>query len=244
MSDIKKSSEIQEEKPKFEIAKAHNLLPRSKWLRDYYFSGFKRKWNNQFMFFTTGVEWDVILYEAEFYVAPDILAMVGTKGKGAYYSAESMAIPVNLSDNFWQLSLPERRAMFFETVILNYVPQEIISENDLLAGGRFAIMPSRCLNEKEAKQYWKTALKNRESIREFHNNGYGNAGACSGHIICDFNTVVKKGFKDIYENIVNNYERLTNKEKKGPKGNQLRAMMQSAQITKKLAKKYADKCRK
>ena len=45
MSDIKNPSEIQEGKPKFEIAKPHDLLPRSKWLRDYYFSGFKRKWN-------------------------------------------------------------------------------------------------------------------------------------------------------------------------------------------------------
>ena len=244
MSDIKNPSEIQEGKPKFEIAKPHDLLPRSKWLRDYYFSGFKRKWNNQFMFFTAGVDWDVILYEAEFYVGPEVLEMVGRKGKGAYYSAESMAAPVKLPNNFWQLSLPERRAIFFETIMLDYVPQEIISENDLLAGGRFSVMFSRCLNDKEAKQYWKTALKNRESMREFHYNGYGNAGACSGHIICDFETVVKKGFKHIYENIVNRYEKLTDKEKKGSKGNQLRAMMQSAQIPRKLAKKYADKCRK
>jgi hypothetical protein len=198
VSDIKNLSDVQEKKPKFEIAKAHDLLPRSKWLRDYYFSGYKRKWNNQFMFFTTGVDWDVILYEAEFYVGPEVLDMVGTKGKGAYYSAESMAIPVKLTDDFWQFSLPERRTKFFETIMLDYLPQEIISENDLLAGGRFSIMFSKCLNEKEAKQYWKIALKNRKSMREFHYNGYGNAGACSGHIICDFETVVKKGFKYIY----------------------------------------------
>ncbi len=240
MSDVNKESG---RKPKFPIAQAHDLLPRSKWLRDYYFSGFKRKWNNQFMFFTTGVDWDVILYEAEFYVAPDILAMVGNKGKGAYYSAESMAVEVDLPDNFWDYSLPERRTLFFEKVILDYVPQEIISENDLLAGGRFSTMLSRCLNEKEAKNYWKQAFKNRDTVKEFHYNGFGNTGACSGHIICDLETVIKKGFKFIHKNIQDRYNQLTEKEKQGEKGDQLRAMLRSAEIPKKIAKKYADKCR-
>ena len=84
MADLDTSNINIKEEPKFPIAKAHDLLPRSKWLRDYYFKGFDRKWNNIFMFFTTGVDWDVILYEAEFYVGPDILDMIGNKGKGAY----------------------------------------------------------------------------------------------------------------------------------------------------------------
>jgi pyruvate-formate lyase len=241
MSEVNKKSG---KEPKFPIAKAHDLLPRSKWLRDYYFSGFKRKWNNQFMFFTTGVDWDVMLNEAEFYVAPDILAMVGNKGKGAYYSAESMAITVDLPNDFWDYSLPERRAIFFEIVMLNYIPQEIISENDLIAGGRFSTMLSRCLSEKEAKAFWKQTFKNREAVKQFHYNGFGNAGATSGHIICDFKTVIEKGFKYIHKSIEDYYNRLTEKEKKGEKGDQLRAMIKSAQIPKNFARKYAEKCRK
>ncbi len=244
MSDFKENLRSNGKNPKFPIAHAHDLLSRSKWLRNYYFTGHKRKWNNLFMFFTTGVEWDVILHEGDFYVAPDLLDMLGFKKKGVYYSAESMAIPVKVPDNLWELSLPERRTIFFETVILNYVPQEIISENDLIAGGRFSTMLSRCLDKKQAKKYWKQTFKNRVSIREFHNNGFGNAGATAGHIICDYETVLKKGFKYIYENIKNHYEKLSEKEKKGPKGNELRAMMRSAEIPKKLAKKYTDKCRK
>ena len=244
MSDFKENLGSNEQEKAFSVAQAHDLLPRSKWLRDYYFSGHERKWNNLAMFYTTGVDWDVILYEGEFYVGPEVLDMVGTKGKGVYYSAESMAITVKLPDNFWELSLPERRAIFFETVILNYIPKEIISENDLIAGGRFSTMLSRCLDKKQAKAYWKKTFKNRKIINEFHNNGFGNIGATAGHIICDYETVVKKGFKYIYENIKKHYEKLTKKEKKGPKGNQLRAMMRSAEIPRKLAKKYADKCRK
>ncbi|MFX0049137.1 MAG: pyruvate formate lyase family protein, partial [Candidatus Hermodarchaeota archaeon] len=74
--------------------------------------------------------------------------------------------------------------------------------------------------------------------------GFGNTGACSGHIICDFKTVVQKGFKYIHKNIQDNYNKLTEKEKQGTKGDQLRAMMRSAEIPKKLASKYAEKCRK
>ncbi len=244
MSKIDNISVTKGNEPKFLVAQAHDLLPRSKWLRDYYFSGYERSWNNQFMFFTTGVDWDVILYEAEFYVGPDILDMIGNKGKGAYYSAESMAIPVKLPEDFWDLSLPERRSLFFETVILDYVPQEIISENDLLAGGRFSTLLSKCFTKKQTKQYWKKALTNRNAIKAFHYNGFGNAGACSGHIICDYEMVVKKGFKYIYESIKQHYEKLSEQEKQGPKGDELRAMMRSAEIPRKLAKKYAEKCRK
>ena len=241
MSDVNKESR---KEPKFPIAQAHDLLPRSKWLRDYYFSGFKRKWNNLFMFFTTGLDWDLLLNEAEFYVAPDILAMVGNKGKGAFYSAESMAITVDLPNDFWDYSLPERRAIFFEKVMLDYVPQEIISENDLLAGGRFSTMLSRCLNEKETKTFWKQTIKNRDAVKEFHYNGFGNTGATSGHIICDFKTVVDKGFKYIHKNIQDRYNQLTEKEKEGEKGDQLRAMIRSSEIPRKFAEKYAEKCRK
>jgi formate C-acetyltransferase len=229
--------------PRKSIAQPHDLLPRSKWLRDYYFSGLKRKWNNEFILYTTGEEWDVIFFEGEFYIAPEILPSIGSKGKGTYYSAESMAIPVDLPEGFWDLSLPERRTLFFEKVILDYLPQEIISENDLLAGGRFNTILSRCLNEKEADKYWDKALSNRDLAKEFHNNGFGNCGTASGHIICDHETVIKKGFKHIYNNIKKNYNALSEKEKEGSKGNQLRAMMRSAEIPRKLAKKYAEKCR-
>ncbi|MHA1642450.1 MAG: pyruvate formate lyase family protein, partial [Promethearchaeota archaeon] len=57
-------------------------------------------------------------------------------------------------------------------------------------------------------------------------------------------TVVKKGFKFIYEKAKKRYEELSEKEKKGPKGQELRAMMRAAEIPRKLAKKYADECRR
>jgi formate C-acetyltransferase len=155
-----------------------------------------------------------------------------------------MAIPVKLAENFWALSLPERRIHFFEEVMLNYIPQEIISENDLIAGGRFNTQLSDCFTKKETKRYWKKNLRARHKFFKFHKSGFGNTGASSGHIIPDHETIINKGFKYEYKKAETQYNQLSKSEKKGPKGQELRAMMKAAEIPKKLAKKYAEECRK
>ena len=245
MSDLDNKSEVKKEVPKYNIAEPHDLSPRSKWLRDYYFKGVKREWNNQYMPFTTGTDWDIIWSETEYYIAPEVHFYIGNKGKGVFEgSFRSMAIPVKLTENFWALSLPERRIHFFEEVMLNYIPQEIISENDLIAGGRFNTQLSDCFTKKETKRYWKKNLRARYKFYKFHKSGFGNTGATSGHIIPDHETIIKKGFKYVYKKAETQYSQLSKREKKGPKGQELRAMMKAAEIPKKLAKKYAEECRK
>lgn len=233
---------------KFPIAEPHDLSPRSKWLRDYYFKGLGREWNNQIMSFTTGTDWDIVFHEGDMYINPEVhfyIQILGKNDQGVFASSfRSMAIPVKLPDNFWELSLPERRIIFLEKVMLDYIPQEIISENDLIAGGRFNTQLSKCFNKEEAKEYWKRNIGNREAVFKFHKSGFGNLGATPGHIIPDYETVVKKGFKYIYEKAKKTYDSLTNEEKNGPKGEELRAIMISTEIPKKLAKKYAEECRR
>ncbi|GAH44847.1 unnamed protein product, partial [marine sediment metagenome] len=103
---------------------------------------------------------------------------------------------------------------------------------------------SKCFNKEEAKEYWKRNIGNREAVFKYHKSGFGNLGATPGHIIPDIETVVKKGFKYIYEKAKKTYDSLTNEEKTGPKGEELRAIMISTEIPKKLAKKYAEECRR
>jgi pyruvate-formate lyase len=233
------------ESKKYKIAEPHDLSPRSKWMRDYYFKGSKREWNNQYMPFTTGTDWDIIWNETDYYVAPEVHFYIGNKGKGVFESSlRSMAVPVNLPVDFWKLSLQERRITFFEVVMLNYVPQEIISENDLIAGGRFNTQLSKCFTQKEAKLYWKKNIQSRKSFYKYHKTGFGNAGATAGHIIPDYEDVVKKGFKFFNEEAKRSYEKLSNKEKNGDKGAELRAMIQATEIPRKLALKYAEECRR
>jgi formate C-acetyltransferase len=248
MSNTNINHSNQNKEPKFSIAESYGLSPRSKWLRDYYFKGLKRDWNNQFMPFTTGTDWDINFHEGDFYINPEVyyyIQVLGKNDKGVFASSfRSMATPIDLPEDFWGLTLPERRAKFLEKVMLDYIPQEIISENDLIAGGRFNTQLSKCFNEEEAKEYWKKNIRNRETVFKYHKSGFGNLGAAPGHIIPDYETIVKKGFKHIYERALKTYDKLTEEEKKGPKGGELRAIMISAELPKKLAKKYADECRR
>ena len=40
-----------------------NLSPRVKYLRDYFFQGTERDWNNEFRCYPTGTDWDVLYDE-------------------------------------------------------------------------------------------------------------------------------------------------------------------------------------
>jgi trans-4-hydroxy-L-proline dehydratase len=245
MSESDKKSKSSERPPKYQVAESHDLLPRSKWLRNYYFLGTERKWNNEYMSFTTGTEWDIIWNEGDYYIAPEMHTYIGEKGKGVFESSlRSMAQKVDLPKDFWDLSLPERRTIFFEKVMLEYIPKEIISKNDLLAGGRFNVQLSKCLNENETEKFWKMNLKIREKFFKYHKSGFGNAGATGGHLIPNYETIVKKGFKYLNEKAERQYNLLSEKEKKGQMGAELRALMRSTEIPKKLAKAYANECRR
>lgn len=225
----------------FKIKEPKNLSNRIQWLRDYFFEGAKRPWRNNFLSFTTGTPWDLQYNEALYYIVPEAFFLLPTM-KGSFRMS---ARKVKLDPDFWKWSLAERRAWFNKEVIVNYVPQEMLP-GDLLAGSRFNLMTSLCLNKKEAKQYDKLSIgKNgaRAKATFFHDHGYGNSGATSGHIIPGHEDALKRGWKGIYADLQTRYDRLSPSEKKGPKGAQYQAMITAALMPKELAEKYAVLCR-
>ena len=232
------------EQQKYQIAEPHDLSPRNKWLRDYYFLGVKREWNNEYMPFTTGLSDDRQFAETDYYIVPEIYFYLGNKSRGIFSSSLSlMAEEVELPKDFWSKSLPERKIIFLEKVMLDKIPQEIIGP-ELLAGGRFNTQLSKCLNEKEQKLYDKLNLKARNSVFKYHNHGFGNAGATAGHLIPDYDYIIRNGFKSVNDEALEKYNQLSQKEKKGPLGDELRAIIQASEIPRKLAKKYAEECRR
>ena len=217
------------------------LSPRISWLRDYYFKGAKRAWNNEFTAWTTGEPWDVIFDEITFYIVPETYAFLQTFRSSFHQEAQ----PVDLPHDFWYRSLPERRAWFIKEVMVNCVPQEILP-GDLIAGARFNIQASRCWTKKEARArdrliYGKNGV--RAKMKWFHNHGYGNSGATSGHLIPGYERVLKVGWRGIFTDLENYYNRLSRKEQEGPKGNQLMAMMTAATMPRELAVRYAKLCK-
>ena len=223
-----------------QLKKPKNLSPRIQWLRDYYFKGVDRKWNNEFTSWTTGTPWDFQFEEMSFHIVPEVYAFFQTFRS----SFKQTANKVELHPDFWSWRIPQRKAWFNKEVMVHYLPQEILP-GDLIAGGRFNIMTSTCSDENEAKEYSRQIYgKNgaREALLWFHNHGYGNAGATSGHLIPDYARVLNQGWKSIYAEIESNYQALTTADKNGVKGAQLQAMLTAATMARDLASAYADVC--
>ncbi|HOO73339.1 MAG TPA: pyruvate formate lyase family protein [Spirochaetota bacterium] len=224
----------------YKIKEARGLSPRITWLRDYYFKGAERAWNNEYTAWTTGMPWDVQFDEMSYYIVPEMYAFNQTFRSSFQQSAH----PVDLHPDFWKWSLVERKAWFTREVMVNYVPREILP-GDLLAGARFNLQGSRCWNKKEAAArdrmiYGKKGA--RATMKWFHDHGYGNSGATSGHLIPWYERVLKIGWKGIYTDLETRYNALNKSGKKGPRGAQLRAMMTAATMPRDLAHRYSELC--
>src|SRR5208283_4977725 len=128
--------------------------------------------------------------------------------------------------------------------IVNYVPQEILPD-DLLAGARFNIQTSMCFTKKESDQ-WLREVKGkngaRAKMKRFHDHGYGNAGATSGHLVPGHENLLKTGWKGVYGELLSLYNALDYNERQGEKGAQLHAMITASTIARDLALKYKELC--
>ena len=178
---------------RFKIKEPKNLSPRIQWLRDYYFRGVDRAWDNAFTAWTTGTPWDVQWNEMTFYIVPENYLLLQT----FVSSFRQAARPVALDPEFWTWSLPERRAWFVRETVVKYLPQEVLP-GDLLAGARFNIQTSLCLTEREAAEHDRLVRGKRgarKTMTAFHEHGYGNAGATSGHLVPGHEKALKLGWK-------------------------------------------------
>ena len=228
-------------KPHYKIKSPQNLSQRIQWLRDYYFSGTHRAWNNEATSWTTGTPWDFQYEEFSFYIVPETYTFFPT-----FRSAfKQIARSVDLHPDFWKWSIPERKAWFLKEVMVNHLPQEILP-GDLVVGARFNVQISTCLDKNQAKAYISEVEGEkglRQSLLNLHNHGYGNAGCTSGHLIPDYPRVIREGFSGIHSELQHFYNALTKEEKRGSKGAQLRAMLTAATLPRDLAEKYGKLCK-
>ncbi len=220
----------------YSLKQPQNLSERVRWLRDYYFEGVKRKWNNEFTAWTTGTPWDFQFNEMTFYIVPETYFYIPTFRSSFNQSAKK----VKLEPDFWTWSLPERRAWFVREVMVNYLPKEVLP-GDLIAGARFNVMTSACLTKQEAADYDKHIYgKNgaRAAMLWYHNHGFGNTGATSGHLIPGYDVVIRKGWQGVHEELTQIYKNISPAASKGKPGAQLRAMLTSSSMARDLASEY------
>ena len=181
---------VQTVQKKVNIKQPRNLSPRIQGLRDFYFQGVDRPWNNEYTAWTTGTPWDFQYEEVSFHIVPETFGFLQTFRSSFKQSARK----VELHPDFWKWSIAERKAWFLKEVMVRYLPKELLP-GDLLAGGRFNVMTSTCLTEQEAKEYAQNIFgKNgaRQALLWFHNHGYGNTGATSGHLIPAYARVLQE----------------------------------------------------
>ncbi|MDD3999819.1 MAG: pyruvate formate lyase family protein [Bacilli bacterium] len=216
-----------------------NLTPRIEYLRNYYFEGVNRPWNNEFKAFTTGEDYDEIFNEMTYYIVPETYTFFSTYQQGLPQIAHKIEVP----KDFYAKSIAERRSYFVKEAMVNHVPLDILP-GDLLCGANFNLYASHCHTKQEAKARGKI-LFGKKGLRaetiEFHDRGFGNCGATSGHLIPDYAKTINYGFKQIIEEIDAKYDSLSAKEKKGAKGAELRAMKTSAMMPVELAEKYVER---
>jgi pyruvate-formate lyase len=220
----------------YSLKQPQNLSERVRWLRDYYFEGVKRKWNNEFTAWTTGTPWDFQFNEMTFYIVPETYFYIPTFRSSFNQSAKK----VKLDPDFWTWSLPERRAWFVREVMVNYLPKEVLP-GDLIAGARFNVMTSACLTKQEAADYDKHIYGKkgaRAAMLWYHNHGFGNTGATSGHLIPGYDVVIRKGWRGIHEDLTKIYENISPAASKGKPVAQLRAMLTSSSMARDLASEY------
>jgi formate C-acetyltransferase len=207
-------------------------------LRDFYFEGTARAWNNETTCWTTGSAWDELYDELSFHIVPETYPFLQTFSA----SYRQAARPVPLRPDFWRLSLPERRLSFLREVMLFHLPAELLPD-DLLAGGRFNVQTSGCWTRAQARRRGGRVRRARAEVLRFHRHGYGNAGATSGHLIPDYARVLREGFSGIHADLVRRHEALPGRDQRGEKGAQLRAMQLAARLPHELAARYAEVCR-
>ena len=227
---------------RFAIKSPTNLSPRIQWLRDYYFQGVKRAWNNEFTAWTTGTPWDFQFNETTFYIVPETYTFFPTF-RAAF---RQVARKVELDPAFWSWSLPERGAWFVKQVMTKHLPVEILP-GDLVAGARFNVQTSTCMTRAEVAAFDRLVVGKggtREQVKWFHDHGYGNAGATSGHLIPDYPRILNEGWKGVHRDLEERLAALPKAERGSAKAAQLRAMVTSATMARDLAARYAELCRR
>ncbi len=218
------------------------LSRRVAWLRDYYFRGTQRPWNNEHTSWTTGTDWDIQFQELTYHIVPEVYTLLPTM-VGSYRQS-ARAVP--LHPDFWRWSLVERRAWFVKEVMTRHLPAEVLP-GDLLAGARFNIMTSLCLDAHQAKQYEKRVSGKRgvrSQVIAFHEHGYGNAGATSGHLVPDHKRLLEGGWKAVHADLDHRIRCLSAAEQRGPRGQQLRAMLTASTVARDVGQRYAAECRR
>ncbi len=104
------------------VKQPFNLSKRIEWLRNYYFKGDQRNWNNEFSAFTTDEPWDEVFDETSFLIVPEVYSFFPTFRRSFQMAARTIEAAKR------RLLFQHCRAarLLMKEAIVNRVPQEIL----------------------------------------------------------------------------------------------------------------------
>ncbi|MGC1402136.1 MAG: pyruvate formate lyase family protein, partial [Thermodesulfobacteriota bacterium] len=212
---------------------ASTLSPRVQHLRRQFWSFYEREYTNEVRAYTTGRPWDVVYSIWSWTNVPEIALF--QQGFRSYLRAAAQT--VELPPDFWEEPLVVRQGLFFRKVVQACLPVEIL-EGELLVGSHFSTALSRCLQKNEARARDREEQEFLKAWNELNNAGVGNCGAVPGHLVPNYPKVLRVGWKGIEDEarVIFN-DPASSREQK----NLARAIMISAEATRDLAKRYAEK---
>ncbi len=172
------------------------LSPRVKRLRDEYFSFEQRAsyFSNEVRPYTTGRPWDQVYGFNNWGITPEAVPfMLGFRD-----SLRALAEPVEFDEKNFQRTIGERRALFFNEVLRKHLPV-VILDGELIVGGHFNTALSKVLTRKEQQGWDKQQEKFYKELKLRCETGEYNYGAIPGHLVPNYEKVLKIGFKGIQE---------------------------------------------
>ncbi len=221
--------------PAIEIWTHSDKLPeRVQKLRDHFYSFHEREETNEPYAFTTGTDWDEVYTVHDWANEPAIYPFFPSINQ----TLKSMAVKVQLPDNYWDFGLPMRRAIFFHEVMTHYMPTLII-DGELIVGFNFNTALSRSLNKSEAKNRKKELEKYFKEATRLNEIGVGTASSVPGHLIPNYAKVMKIGLKGIVEE----YEELLKGDLTPEHNEFIRSLILSCETARNVSKRYAKKAR-
>jgi len=142
---------------------------------------------------------------------------------------------VPLGANFWDESLPVRRALFFQHVLQHRLPVKIL-DGELIVGSYFNTALSKTHTRAEARTWQRQVRRWRRNAQLLNDLGVGNCGAVPGHLIPNYPKVLRLGFRGIAAEL----EAMRGKETDRVKQDFLRALLICCEAASALADRYAE----
>ena len=171
---------------------APTLSPRVRALRDQYWDFYRRDYRNEVRAYSCGTPWDQVYAPWSWSNVPEMALF--QEGAKRYLLAAATRVP--LPAHFWQEPLNVRRAIFFERVVREHLPVQIL-DGELVVGSHFSTALSRTLTRAEARQYARLEKQFLSKERRLNWLGVGNCGAVPGHLIPDYARVLRQGWQGI-----------------------------------------------